>query len=205
MRRTIIVALGCAAVLLAPANAIAGRGDSVDPALMQPALNPAFAPWDCWRAGDGITCEGEGGDAWTNREWDLVRCDGHPVYSTGTEERVLVRHGDENGLALWGHAHVDISEILSLHPDGSGPTLKAGGTWEQHFDYGTPGDFSTRIQRDTGLNIRISAPGVGTVLQNIGIESWDADGNYLFHNGSLLPDYEAAFLQVCDAFEELGV
>ena len=54
------------------------------------------------------------------------------------------------------------------------------------------------------MNIRVAGPGVGTVLQNIGIESWDFDGNYLFHNGSLLPDFDAAFLKVCDAFAELG-
>jgi hypothetical protein len=203
MRRTIIVALGCAAVLLAPASAIAGQGDSVDPAIMQPGLNPAFAPWDCWRAGEGITCEGQLNDAWTNREWDVV-CDGRPVYTTGTEDRVLVRHGDEDGLGLWSRSQVDIREILSLQPDGSGPTLTAEGHWAERFDYLTPGDVSTRIERDTGLNIRISGPGVGTVLQNIGIETFDIEDNRLVAHGSLLADWDAAFATVCDAFEELG-
>ena len=203
MKRTIIVAMGCAAVLLAPASALAGRGDSVDPAIMQPALNPAFAPWECWRAGGGITCEGHLNNAWTNGEWGLV-CDGRPVYTTGTEDRVLVRHGDENGLGLWSRSTVQIRETLSLQPDGSGPTLSAGGSWEQHFEYGTPGDVSTRIERDTGLNIRVWGAGVGTVLQNVGVETFDIDGNYGFHHGSLLPDFDAAFLQICHAFEDLG-
>jgi hypothetical protein len=203
MRRTIIVALGCAAVLLAPATAMAGQGDSVDPALMQPGLNPAFAPWDCWRTGEGITCEGSLNNAWTNADWGLI-CDGRPVYTTGTEDRVLVRHGDEDGLALWSRSEVQIRETLSLQPDGSGPTLSAGGSWAERFDYATPGDVSTRIERDTGLNLRVWGPGVGTVLQNIGIETFDIEDNRLVAHGSLLSDWDAAFLQVCDAFEELG-
>ncbi|MFL5650166.1 MAG: hypothetical protein ACJ777_02715 [Chloroflexota bacterium] len=202
MRRTIVVLLGCVAVLTAPASAVAGQGDTVDPALMQPGLNPAFGPWDCWRTGDGITCEGHLSDAWTNREWDHA-CDGRPVYSTGTEERVLVRHGDEDGLGLWSRAHVDIREVLSLQPDGSGPTLTAGGHWAQHYEYLTPGDVSTRVERNTGMNIRVSGPGVGSVLRNVGVETFDIDGNRLVAHGSLL-EGDAAFGAVCDAFAELG-
>lgn len=203
MRRTIIVALGCAAVLLAPASALAGQGDKVDPASMQPGLNPAFAPWDCWRTGDGITCEGELSNAWTDSEWGLV-CDGRPVFTTGTEERVLVRHGDADGLGLWSRAHVEIRETLSLQPDGSGPTLTGSGHWAEHFDYLTPGDASTRIERDTGMNIRVSGPGVGTVFRNVGVEVFDIEDDRLVANGSLLTDWDAALAKVCGAFAELG-
>ena len=123
MKRTFMVALGCA-MLLAPARA--GRtGDSVDPAIMQPGLNPAFAPWDCWRTGGGITCEGQLHGAWTNAEWGLA-CDGRPVYATGTEERA--RPARRRGRPRPVDApHVEIRETLSLQPDGSGPTLNAGG------------------------------------------------------------------------------
>ena len=203
MKRTIAVALACAAMLLAPAATLAGRGDSVDPSIMQPGLNPAFAPWGCFRTGAGITCEGHLEAAWTNAEWGLS-CDGQPVYSTGTEDRVLVRHGDDEGLALWSRASVEIRETLSLQPDGSGPTLHAAGLWAEHFDYGTPGDASTRVERDTGMNIRISGPGVGVVLRNVGIEAFDIEDNRLIAHGNLLEDWDAAFLRVCDAFEALG-
>ena len=140
MRRMIVVALGCAAVLLAPASALAGRSDSVDPAIMQPALNPDFAPWDCWRAGGGITCEGRLSDAWTNRQWGIVACDGRPVYSTGTEERASDpprrrRRGSPCGRT----SHVAIRETLSLQPDGSGPTMRAVGTWSSTSTTATPG------------------------------------------------------------------
>ena len=144
MRRTIIAALGCLAVLLTPASTFAGLPEKVDPDLMQPGLNPAFAPWDCWRTGGGITCEGHLSVAWTDSEWGLV-CDGRPVFSTGTEDRVLVRHGDENGVGLWSRAHVEIRETLSLQSDGSGPTLTAVGLWAERYDYLTPGDVADCI------------------------------------------------------------
>ena len=200
-----MAAMTCAALLLAPAAVLAGTGDSVDPALMQPGLNPAFAPWDCWRAGDGITCEGQLSNAWTNAEWGLD-CGGHPVFSTGTEDRVLVRHGDENGLGLWSRSHVEIRETLSLQPDGSGPTLTAVGLWAERFDYGTPGDFSTRVERDTGLDIRVTGAGVGMVLHNVGVMTVDIDDNILFIAGDhpLVDDFDATFAKVCDAFEALG-
>ena len=205
MKRTMIVALGCAAVLLTPASAIAGQNDSVDPAIMQPGLNPAFAPWDCWRTGTGITCEGHLNDAWTNAEWGLV-CDGRPVYTTGTEDRVLVRHGDEDGIGLWSRSHVEIRETLSLQPDGSGPTLNAVGLWAEHFDYPTPGDMATRVERDTGLVMRVNGPGVGLVLHDVGAVTVDIEDNVFSSHGQhpLYEDFEAAFAKVCDAFEAIG-
>ena len=127
-----------------------------------------------------------------------------PCTPPGPRSGTPARHGDDQGRALFTHTHVAISETLSLQPDGSGPTLRAGGTWEQHFDYATPGDITTKTERDTGLNIRVSGPGVGTVLMNAGYESWDFEGDYGPHHGNLLPDFDAAFLRVCDAFEALG-
>ena len=51
MKRTVVVALGMLLVMLVPASVAAEQPHQVDPALMQPALNPTFAPWDCWRNG----------------------------------------------------------------------------------------------------------------------------------------------------------
>ncbi len=205
MRRIIIVALGCAAALLAPASAIAGRGDSVDPTIMQPGLNPAFAPWDCWRSGPGTTCYGERHDAWTNAESFLV-CDGRTVYSTGSDDRTLTRHGDSDGLALWSKQHAEIRETLSLQPDGSGPTLAGIGMFEESYAYTTPGDLSTRTDRYSGLDVQVTGPGVGLVLHDVGVKTFDIDGNVLsmFGPHPVVEDFEGAFQHVCDAFEELG-
>ena len=88
LKRTVIVALGMLLAMLVPASVAAGQPDQVDPALMQPALNPTFAPWDCWRHGTGIVCDGHRSDSWTN-EVTFLECGGRPVYSTGTDVRTL--------------------------------------------------------------------------------------------------------------------
>ena len=120
MRRTIVVALGCAAVLLAPASALAGRSDSVDPAIMQPALNPAFAPWECWQSATSTTCHGAFEESWVNRPWEDVTCDGRLIYGTGGQERTLTRHGDAQGRAR-GASHTSRSAKCST----CGPTARA--------------------------------------------------------------------------------
>lgn len=58
MKRILIGMAFLVLALGAPVGVAAGRGESVDPALMQPPLDPTFGPWECWRTGTGITCEG---------------------------------------------------------------------------------------------------------------------------------------------------
>ena len=53
MRRSLMVATMLVVGLVAPASVAGGQPDTVDPGMMQPALNPTFAPWDCWRTGTG--------------------------------------------------------------------------------------------------------------------------------------------------------
>jgi hypothetical protein len=206
MKRTFIVALGCMAVLLVPTSALAGRNESVDPAIMQPGLNPDFAPWECWRAGDGITCYGEFEESWVNQAWADADCDGRAIYGTGGQHRTLTRHGDADGRALWSKQHVEIKEQLSMQPDGSGPTMRGVGLFEESYAYAVPGDFSTRTDTYTGLDASITAPGYGLVLHDVGVKTFDTDGNVLFRHGPhpIVDDFEAAMQNVCDAFEALG-
>jgi hypothetical protein len=56
---------------------------------MQPGLNQAFAPWDCWRTGAGIVCEGDLSISWSN-EPSFFACDGRQV-SGAVEVRIASR------------------------------------------------------------------------------------------------------------------
>jgi hypothetical protein len=203
--RTVIFALGLLLVMIAPASVAAGQPDRVDPSLMQPALNPTFAPWDCWRRGTGIICDGQRSDSWTN-EVTFLECDGRPVYSTGTDVRTLRRNGDANGLGLWSKSHVMIDEVLTMQPDGSGPAITAFGRFEQRFEYGVPGDLATRTERYAGIDVHVTAPGLGVILHDTGVKTFDIDDNVILAHGPhpLLEDFDAAFAKVCDAFAELG-
>ena len=80
MKRTMLGLAVLALAFSAPVGVAAGRGESVDPALMQPPLNATFGPWKCWRTGTGITCEGHRTLTAVGAETFLV-CDGQPVYT----------------------------------------------------------------------------------------------------------------------------
>jgi len=205
MKRTLIGMAVLALALSAPAGVAAGRGESVDPALMQPPLNATFAPWDCWRTGSGITCEGHRTLTAVGAEAEFV-CDGRQVYTNEVDVRTQRRYGDANGLALKTIAHVDIRGILGFEPDLSGPNLAGRGIFQETFEYGVPGDLSTRTDRYTGLDVKLTGPGVGLIVHDVGIKEFDIDDNVLFMHGPhpVVGDFDAAFAGVCPALEAMG-
>jgi hypothetical protein len=205
MKRTLIGMAVLALALSAPMGVAAGRGESVDPALMQPPLNATFAPWECWRTATGITCEGHRTLTAVGVETGLV-CDGRPVYTNEVDTRTQRRYGDENGLALKTVAHVDIRGILGLEPDLSGPNLAGRGIFQETYYYIVPGDLSTRTDRYTGLDVKLTGPGVGLIVHDVGVKTFDIDDNVLFMHGPhpVVEDFDAAFAGVCPALEEMG-
>ena len=205
MKRTLIGMAILVLALGAPVGVAAGRGESVDPLLMQPPLNPTFGPWECWRTGTGITCEGHRTLTALGVETDFV-CDGRQVYTNEVDTRTQRRYGDENGLALKTVAHVDIRGILGFEPDLSGPNLTGRGIFQETYYYLVPGDLSTRTDRYTGLDVRITGPGVGLVVHDVGVKTFDIDDNVLFMHGPhpVVADFESAFAGVCPALEAIG-
>lgn len=205
MKRMLLGLAILAIALGAPAGAAAGRGESVDPALMQPPLNESFGPWECWRTGTGITCESERTLSAEGVAIGLV-CDGRMVYTNEVDVRTQRRYGDAEGRALKTVQHVDIRGELGLEPDLSGPNLSGRGVFQETYHYGVPGDLSTRTDRYTGLDVRITGPGVGLVVHDVGIKTFDIDDNLLFAHGPhpVVEDFEAAFAGICPALEAIG-
>ena len=205
MKRSMLAVAVLAIALVAPSGAAAGRGESVDPALMQPPLNATFAPWECWRTGTGITCEGHRTITWVGAETGLI-CDGRMMYTNEVDVRTQRRYGDANGLALKTIQHVDIRGTLGLEPDLSGPNLTGRGVFQETFEYLVPGDLSTRTDRYTGLDVRVTGPGVGLIVHDVGVKTFDIEGNVLFAHGPhpVVEDLEAAFAPICPAFEAIG-
>ena len=200
-RRLYLFVLILAAMLGLPATAGAAGRTPVDPSIMQPALNPTFT-WSCWRMDDKTMCDGERHDSWTALDTGLP-CAGGTVYSTGTDDRSLRRWGDAEGLALHSHGVADTREILSLTPGMTGTTAQAFGHFSQRFSYGVPGDASTRVEVFSGNDVTVVLPGTGLVMHDVGVKSFDIEGNVLFAHGQheVLDDFEAAFAKVCDALQ----
>jgi hypothetical protein len=133
-------------------------------------------------------------------------CDGQPVYTNEVDVRTQRRYGDDSGLALKTIQHVDIRGVLGLEPDLSGPNLAGRGIFQETFEYAIPGDLSTRTDRYTGLDVKITGPGVGLVVHDVGIKTFDIDDNVLLMHGPhpVVEDFEAAFAGVCPALEAIG-
>lgn len=177
----------------------AGRGDSVDPAIMTPTLNPSFT-WECWENGAGIICDGERTLSWTAADTGLP-CEHGTIYSTGTDTRTLRRVGDADGRGLYSLQTVHISEVLSLSPTFDEIVARAAAHFTERFEYLVPGDLSTRTDTYRGADVILTVPGEGLVLHDVGIKSFDIDDNLLFAHGPhpVVEDFEAAFAPVCDA------
>ena len=207
MKRTMLGMAVLALALGAPVGVAAGRGESVDPALMQPPLNATFGPWECWRTGTGITCEG-------HRTLTAVGAETVPRLRrpAGLHERG--RHANAAPLRRRERPRPEdrsctwTSEgVLGLEPDLSGPNLTGRGIFQETYYYLVPGDLSTRTDRYTGLDVRFTGPGVGLVVHDVGVKTFDIDDNVLFMPRVRIPSWRtsrAAFAGVCPALEAIG-
>ena len=197
--RTFVAIIAAALLTLATAaGTSAGRLDSVDTSLMTPPLNPSFT-WECWRAGAQIVCDGE--RITTYEAVEAIPCDDGWIFATGIALDTLRRVGDSEGRALTTLGTTRIGDRLSRSPAFDGIVGMARGTWTDFYEYGVPGDLSSRVVTRRGVDVILTIPGQGMVVLDAGIKSWDIEDNILFAHGphDLIEDIEGAFAKACDA------
>ena len=149
--------------VLAP-TAEAKSPHQVDPALMVPALNPAFAPWSCFETGVKITCQGSYEQTYANEPFGL-QCDGQEVYISGTARERMTRWQTAEGLATKTVVHLDFpGDVFSLSPTGEGPSLTISGHFNRHYTYLVPGDRDSRVLTEVGAIYLAKAPGGGGLV-----------------------------------------
>ncbi|QSR31511.1 hypothetical protein CFI00_13560 [Nocardioides sp. S5] len=176
--RTAAVAAACLATvaLTAPA-AVSDPPHQVDPAQLQPPLNPNFAPWSCFEAGTGITCKG-GYEASYHEPIGLT-CDGKEVWISGTAREFMTRWHDAEGLATRTRVHLDFpADVFSLSADGSGPTLTIKGHFNRHYVYPVPGDLATRVMTEVGAIYVANQRGQGNVLHDTGTVTFEPGADF---------------------------
>ena len=150
-RRRVLAAAGAfAATALLPATtAGAANPNQVDPAQMVPTLNPDFAPWSCWEAGSGITCQGSVEQSYN--EPIGLQCDGQEVYNAGAGDQRMTRWHTADGLATKTSVHsASPGDVFSLSPTGDGPSFTISGHFNWHYVYAVPGDPSSRTLTEVG-------------------------------------------------------
>jgi hypothetical protein len=169
MRTPVAILLAAILVVAAPASVtIAASPHQVDPGLMTPPLNPDYPVWTCTSTGAGPICRSSLHDAWANLDTGLT-CGGRPIYETGTYESDPVRWHTPDGRALKTFDPETLDADWSLSPTGAGPTVHLFSQWNLHFEYGVPGDRSTRVLTGTGSYWQVTAKGYGLVWHDLGL------------------------------------
>jgi hypothetical protein len=181
----------------------AGQTDTIDPAVMQPALNPEFAPWTCWRADSKIICEGSKTWTYGGLEVDFLSCPTGPIYSEGTASSTARRVGDANGRALETTFRDRYEETFSA--EGTDVTLRSIGRLQVNLSYGIAGDPATVAATLAGMAISVTGPGFGAVMHDVGTVAWDSEGALLRFGGVHPPAFSAEEWQethdrICSAF-----
>jgi hypothetical protein len=165
-RRTTALAgaLCLAGLALAAPQATAKSPHTVDPSTLQPALNPDFEPWSCFRAGAGITCQG-GYEA--SYDDSFGSCDGRELRVSGTIREFMTRWHTADGLATKTIVHLDApADVFSL--EGTDETVTLKSHWNRHYTYPVPGDRTTRVLTEVGNIYMGSHPGSGNILHDAG-------------------------------------
>jgi hypothetical protein len=167
LRRTAVVALISAGALMAASPAMSASPHQVDPTTMTPALNPNFAPWSCFEAGTGITCQGD----WEHSYHETAgfSCGGQDVWVAGGGREHMTRWHTSDGLATKTLVALNYpADVFALTEDGSGTTVTVRGHWQRHYTYPVPGDLSARVMTEIGAIYLVTASGSGNVLHDTG-------------------------------------
>lgn len=151
------------AVMLSAPGVQAKSPHTVDPLLMRPTLNPGFAPWSCWEAGNGITCQGTQEVAY--EEAFGLQCDGREVYISGAGSSRMTRWHTADGLATKTSIHSGyVRDVFSLSPTFDGPTFTVSAHYNSHYVYAVPGEVASRTLTETGASLLGRAGGGGPLL-----------------------------------------
>lgn len=159
--RSVVVATAATLLLVAPVAA----KEPVDPNTLNPPPPAAFDP-TCDRIGSKIVCELAFSDPPIVDEPSELFCDGDQILISQTRAVVGRRIYDADGNLLKRHFREDFTG--SFTNPASGQTVD----WVSHatviHTLASPGNIASGHTTSSGLSIRISAPGGGTVLLDAG-------------------------------------
>ena len=169
-KHRLAVLMSAMLALMIPFSAIqAASPHAVDPDSLLPALNPLYAPYDCWEAGGGITCRGEVENTYGPEVLDFFDCGGTAVYVSGAERQTITRWHDAGGNATTTILDTEFRDVFSIDPSGSGPSVSMFSRFTKHYDYLVPGVRDSRVMRQTGASlIARASDGAGVLARETG-------------------------------------
>jgi hypothetical protein len=185
-------------------------GPGIDRSRLQPALFPGL-DWGCRWVSDQrqIFCNAnalafEADDGFGPA---LDCADGGTVYAKNSRNLIAKRYYDSDYRLVRRVLHwYENSQILSRHPDGSGPTASASENYFETNDYSIPGntdDGVTTTLRGTEIEIRLDAPGHEILVLDKGEVRIDPSGAFTILSGrwDFFTDGDAATARICAALQ----
>jgi hypothetical protein len=161
MRRfaALVLPLLAAASLALAAAPVAAAG-SVDPSTLQPPPPPGAR---CFEAGDEVICDTVLNFYPVNSAESDAPCG--TLYLTGTDLRDGFRFYTDGKLTR-RHVTYDLNGTLTLSPTGEDPSVTMIAHGSEWNVWPAPGGDS--VNNGSGLNLRISGPGIGSGFQIAG-------------------------------------
>jgi hypothetical protein len=160
--------IGLLALVVPLGVAQAASPHTVDPDSLSPALNPHYAPYDCWAAGGGAICQGDVQESYGPFVMDWFDCDGQTIYISGRERQHITRWHDADGNATSTILDTEIVDVFSLDPDITDPSVTMRSRFTKHYDYPVPGDRDSRVMRQTGASLIAKASEGGVIARETG-------------------------------------
>ncbi len=160
--------IGLLALVVPLGGAQAASPHTVDPDSLSPALNPRFAPYDCWATGGGAICEGEIQGSYGPDPMDWFDCDGQTFYVSGRERQQITRWHDADGNATKTIVAIEFNDVFSFDPGMADPSVSLHYRFTNHFDYLVPGDRDSRVLRQTGASIIVKSSEGGVIARETG-------------------------------------
>jgi len=193
-----------------PGVSFKADGPGIDRSRFQPALFPGL-DWGCRWASDQrqIFCNAnalafEVLDPFT----PVTDCaDGGTVYAKNSRNLIAKRYYDSDYRLVQRVLHwYENSQILSRHPDGSGPTASGSENFFETNDYSIPGNMDdgvTTTLQGTEAEIRLDALGHELLVLDKGELRIDPSGAFTILSGrwDFFTDGDAANARICAALQ----